>query len=56
MPTGHSRSPKLLKRVLIKLSEGFNNPVPNMILFQYNLETMNRDLTLSSVSGKERGE
>jgi len=44
MPTGYTRSPKLLKGALIKLGEGFIGPVPNVILFQYNPETLRRDL------------
>ncbi|MBL7103299.1 MAG: hypothetical protein ISS18_03130 [Bacteroidales bacterium] len=56
MPTGYSRSPKLLKGAFVKLSEVFLGPVPNIIVFQYNPETINCDLTLSIVSGKETGE
>jgi hypothetical protein len=38
MPTGYSRSPKLLKGALIKLDSGFLGPIPNVIVFQYNPE------------------
>jgi hypothetical protein len=45
MADGYSRSPKLLKGALVELSEPFLGPVPNIIVFQYNPETMSRDLT-----------
>ena len=45
MPNGYSRSPKLLKGALVELSEPFLGPVPNIIVFQYNPETMTRELT-----------
>jgi len=44
MPTGYSRSPKLLKGALIEFSERFIGPVPNVIIFQYNPETLTRSL------------
>jgi len=44
MSTGYSRSPKLLKGALIEFSERFIGPVPNIIIFQYNPETMTRSL------------
>lgn len=44
MPTGYSRSPKLLKGALIEFSERFIGPIPNVIVFQYNPETMTRTL------------
>ena len=44
MPTGYPRSPKLLKGALIELSEPFLGPVPNIIVFQYNPETLSRTL------------
>jgi hypothetical protein len=45
MPSEFPRSPKLLKGALIKLSEEFLGPVPNIIVFQYNPETITRSLT-----------
>lgn len=45
MPNGYSRSPKLLKGALVELSEPFLGPVPNIIVFQYNPETLTRELT-----------
>lgn len=45
METGYSRSPKLLKGALIKLSEEFLGPIPNIIVFQYNPETMSRNIS-----------
>ncbi len=44
MASGYTRSPKLLKGALIELSEPFLGPVPNIIIFQYNPQTMNREL------------
>ncbi|MEI6682119.1 MAG: hypothetical protein WCO44_05805 [Bacteroidota bacterium] len=44
MPTGYSRSPKLLKGALIEFSERFLGPIPNVIVFQYNPESMTRTL------------
>lgn len=44
MPTGYSQSPKLLKGALVELSEPFLGPIPNVIVFQYNPETLTREL------------
>ena len=44
MSSGFSRSPKLLKGALIEFSERFLGPVPNVIIFQYNPESMTRTL------------
>src|SRR3954454_16810064 len=44
MPTGFSRSPKLLKGALVEFSERFLGPIPNVIVFQYNPESMTRSL------------
>jgi hypothetical protein len=52
MPTGYSRSPKLIKGALIKLGEGLLGPVPNVIVFQYNPEKFTRQF-LSSGVGKQ---
>ncbi|QAA81835.1 hypothetical protein EI546_08940 [Aequorivita sp. H23M31] len=48
MSTGYSRSPKLLKGALIEFSERFIGPIPNVIVFQYNPETMTRTLEVWS--------
>jgi hypothetical protein len=45
MPTGFSRSPKLLKGALVMLGEGFLGPIPNIIVFQYNPEKLTRSFT-----------
>jgi hypothetical protein len=45
MPTGYSRSPKLLKGALIEFSAQMLMPMPNIIVFQYNPETMTRTLS-----------
>ena len=51
MSTGYSRSPKLLKGALIEFSERFIGPIPNVIVFQYNPETMTRTLEVWSQNG-----
>lgn len=51
MSTGYSRSPKLLKGALIEFSERFIGPIPNVIVFQYNPESMTRTLTVWSQNG-----
>ncbi len=45
MPNGYTRSPKLLKGALIQFSAPMLVPIPNIIVFQYNPETMTRTLT-----------
>ena len=45
MTTGYSRSPKVSKGALIELTEPFLGPVPNIIPFQYNPETLTRTIT-----------
>ncbi len=42
--TGFSRSPNLLKGALIQFSAPMLIPIPNIIIFQYNPETMTRQL------------
>ena len=44
MAQGYSRSPKLLKGALVEFSERFVGPIPNIIVFQYNSETLSRSL------------
>jgi hypothetical protein len=43
--TGYSRTPKLLKGALIYFGSSMIIPVPNIIVFQYNPETMTRTFT-----------
>lgn len=43
--SGYSRSPKLLKGALIYFSSPMLLPIPNIIVFQYNPETMTRTFT-----------
>lgn len=45
MSNGYTRSPKLLKGALIQFSAPMLIPIPNIIIFQYNPETMTRTLT-----------
>jgi hypothetical protein len=44
MANGYSRSPKLLKGALIQFSAPLLIPIPNLIVFQYNPETLSRSL------------
>ena len=43
--TGYSRTPKLLKGALIYFGAPMLIPIPNIIVFQYNPESMTRTLT-----------
>jgi hypothetical protein len=45
MANGYSRSPLLLKGALIQFSAPMLIPIPNIIIFQYNPETMTRTLS-----------
>src|SRR5262245_23193175 len=45
MANGYSRSPKLLKGALIQFSAPLLVPIPNIIGFQYNPETLTRNLS-----------
>jgi hypothetical protein len=45
MTTGYSRSPKLLKGAIIQFSAPLFVPIPNIVVFQYNPESMTRSLT-----------
>ncbi len=44
MTTGYTRSPRFLKGALIHFSSQMLIPIPNIIVFQYNPETMTRTL------------
>src|SRR6266849_322271 len=45
MPSDFPRSPKLLKGALIQFSAPLLIPIPNIIIFQYNPESLARKLT-----------
>jgi len=45
MSNGYSQSPKLLKGAIIQFSSPLLVPIPNIIVFQYNPESMTRTLT-----------
>lgn len=53
MSTGYSRSPRLLKGALVEFSERFLGPIPNVIVFQYNPETLSRQLTVWQPPGTD---
>lgn len=44
MSDGYTRRPFLLKGALVEFSERFLGPVPNIIVFQYNPESLTRTL------------
>jgi len=57
MPNGYTRSPKLLKGALVEFSERFIGPIPNIIIFQYNPETLTRTLNVwNPPEQREEGE
>lgn len=55
MAAGLSRSPRILKGALVELTEPFLGPVPNVIAFQYNPETVSRELTPWSATWEAGG-
>lgn len=44
MSGGYSRSPKLLKGAIIQFTSALIVPIPNIIIFQYNPESLSRTL------------
>ena len=52
----YSRSPKLLKGALIEFSSRFISSVPNIIMFQYNPESITRKLDAWYTGGSENGQ
>lgn len=55
MPSGLTRSPKLVKGALIELSDAFLVPVPNVIVFQYNPASFTRTITPWLAPAEGRG-
>jgi hypothetical protein len=55
MPNGNSRAPKLLKGALIEFSERIIGPIPNVIVFQYNPESMTRTLEVWNQGSNSSG-
>jgi hypothetical protein len=53
MPDGFTRSPNLLKGAIIQFSAPMLVPIPNIIIFQYNPETLSRTLTAWSPLEKQ---
>jgi hypothetical protein len=53
MATGYSRSPKLLKGAIIQFSAPLLVPIPNIIVFQYNPETLARSFTTWSPPARD---
>lgn len=45
MPSDTPLAPKLVKGALVEMSERFLGPIPNIIVFQFNPETLSRGLT-----------
>jgi hypothetical protein len=52
--TGYSRSPRLLKGAFIQFSAPMLIPIPNIIIFQYNPESMTRSLSPWAPLDRER--
>ncbi len=52
---GYSRSPLLLKGALVEFSQRFLGPVPNIIIFQYNPDSLTRTLQVWDPDKKEEG-
>lgn len=58
MASDFPRSPKFLKGALVAYESNFLGPIPNIIVFQYNPESLNRTLsqrTAAATAGSERG-
>jgi hypothetical protein len=51
MPSEFPRSPQILKGALVAFESQFLGPVPNLVIFQYNPETVTRTLTEQTASG-----
>jgi hypothetical protein len=56
MANGYSQSPKLLKGAIIQFAAPMLVPIPHVIIFQYNPETLTRTLTPWSPIERERDE
>ena len=60
MSDGYSRSPKLLKGAIVQFKEMPIIPIPNIIIFQYNPESLARSLTpfapAATAEGKQTAE
>jgi hypothetical protein len=52
---GYSRSPLLLKGALVEFSQRFLGPAPNIIIFQYNPDSLTRTLQVWDPDKKEDG-
>ncbi|MBK9124071.1 MAG: hypothetical protein IPM16_13280 [Chloroflexi bacterium] len=55
MTNGFSRSPVLLKGALIRFDAPLLIPIPNIIIFQYNPESLSRTLTVYDPSSASSG-
>lgn len=53
MPSDFSRSPKFLKGALVAYESQFLGPIPNIIVFQYNPESLSRSLANRTPTGNE---
>jgi hypothetical protein len=56
MSNGNPLSPKFLKGALVSLTEGFLSPIPNIIAFQYNPETISRTLAPATMNVSDEEE
>lgn len=55
MPSEYPRSPRLLKGALIQFSAPMLVPIPNIIVFQYNPESIKRTIGASGPAGDGKG-
>lgn len=53
MANGYSRSPKLLKGAIIQFSSQLLLPIPNIIVFQYNPDSMTRTISSSEAAAEK---
>ena len=56
MASEFPRSPQILKGALVAYESQFLGPIPNLIIFQYNPETVTRTLTEQTASGSGTGQ
>jgi len=54
MNTGYTRTPRLLKGAIIQFSAPLFVPIPNIIIFQYNPESVSRTLEIWKPPSDER--
>lgn len=56
MPSDFPRSPKFLKGALVAYESQFLGPIPNVIVFQYNPESLSRSLSQRTAPTTQEGQ